>query len=193
MKNFDIIFKNGKTVTENGVEDCDIAVSDGKICDLGKINAEAKIVEDVSNLLVLPGGIDAHVHIDQPSGPDVEMADNFQSATKSAAAGGNTTVLPFAMQEKDNPLENVENYHKKANGNLFVDTSFHLIISDPSPQVLGQELPALARDGYTSFKVFMTYDDLVLNDEELLKVFEVAKNEKTLVMVMLKDMMLLDF
>ena len=63
MKNIDIIFKNGKTVTENGVEDCDIAVTDGKICEIGEINASAKIVEDVSNLLVLPGGIDAHVHI----------------------------------------------------------------------------------------------------------------------------------
>ena len=52
MKNFDIIFKNGKTVTENGVEDCDIAVADGKICEIGKIDAGAKIVEDVSNLLV---------------------------------------------------------------------------------------------------------------------------------------------
>ena len=153
MKNFDIIFKNGKAVTENGVEECDIGIADGKICEIGKINAEATVIEDVSNLLVLPGGIDAHVHIDQPSGLDVEMADNFQSATKSAAAGGNTTVLPFAMQEKGQSLrECVENYHKKANGNLFVDTSFHLIISDPSPQVLGQELPALARDGYTSSK-----------------------------------------
>ena len=76
MKNFDTIFKNGKTVTKNGVEDCDIVVTDGKICEIGKINAEAKIVEDVSNLLVLPGGIDAQVHIDQPSGPDVEMVDN---------------------------------------------------------------------------------------------------------------------
>ena len=55
------------------------------------------------------------MHIDQPSGPDVEMADNFLSATKSAAAGGNTTVLPFAMQEKGQSLrECVENYHKKA-------------------------------------------------------------------------------
>ena len=47
MKNFDIIFKNGKTVTENGVEDCDIAVADGKIREIGEINADAKIVEDV--------------------------------------------------------------------------------------------------------------------------------------------------
>ena len=103
MKKFDVVFKNGKIVTENGVEECDIGVADGKISEIGKINAEAETVENVSNLLVLPGGIDAHVHIDQPSGPDVEMADNFQSATKSAAAGGNTTVLPLPCKKKDNP------------------------------------------------------------------------------------------
>ena len=184
MEKLDLIFKNGKIVTESGVENCDLGISDGQISAIGDLSDNAEIIEDVTDLLILPGGVDAHVHIDQPSGPDVEMADNFQSATMSAAAGGNTTVLPFAMQEKGQSLrECVENYHKKAKDNLYIDTSFHLIISDPSPQVLGQELPALARDGYTSFKVFMTYDDLVLNDEELLKVFEVAKKEKTLVMV----------
>ena len=166
MESLDVIFKNGQIVTENGLEDCDLGVLNGKISAIGDLDNDAKIIEDASDLLILPGGVDAHVHIDQPSGPDVEMADNFQSATKSAAAGGNTTVLPFAMQEKGQSLrECVKNYHKKAKDNLYIDTSFHLIISDPSPQVLGQELPALARDGYTSFKVFMTYDDLVLNDE----------------------------
>ena len=184
MEKLDLIFKNGKIVTESGVEKCDLGISDGQISAIGDLCDNAEVIEDATDLLILPGGVDAHVHIDQPSGPDVEMADNFQSATMSAAAGGNTTVLPFAMQEKGQSLrECVENYHKKAKDNLYIDTSFHLIVSDPSPQVLGQELPALARDGYTSFKVFMTYDDLVLNDEELLKVFEVAKKEKTLVMV----------
>ena len=184
MEKLDLIFKNGKIVTESGVENCDLGISDGQISAIGDLSDNAEVIEDATDLLILPGGVDAHVHIDQPSGPDVEMADNFQTATMSAAAGGNTTVLPFAMQEKGQSLrECVENYHKKAKDNLYIDTSFHLIISDPSPQVLGQELPALARDGYTSFKVFMTYDDLVLNDEELLKVFEVAKKEKTLVMV----------
>ena len=184
MQKFDVIFKNGEIVTENGKEKADLGIIDGKISAIGILNDEASIIKDASNLIILPGGIDAHVHIDQPSGPDVEMADNFQTATMSAAAGGSTTVLPFAMQEKGQSLRQcVEDYHKKAKNNLYIDTSFHLIISDPTPQVLGQELPALARDGYTSFKVFMTYDDLVLNDAELLEVFEVAKKEKTLVMV----------
>ena len=97
---------------------------------------QAKENVDLDNFLVLPGGVDPHVHVDQPSGPDVEMADNFQSATKSAAAGGNTTIIPFAMQIKGESLRKcVEDYHKKAHGNLFVDTSFHLIISDPTTSV----------------------------------------------------------
>ena len=62
-------------------------------------------------------------------------------------------------------------------------SAFHLIVSDPTPEVLGQELPALVEDGYTSFKVFMTYDDLVLNDRQLLDVFDVARREGALVMV----------
>ena len=71
----------------------------------------------------------------------------------------------------------------KAEGECLIDVAFHLIISDPSPEVLGQELPALLKAGYTSFKVFMTYDDLVLNDRELLEVFDVARRERALVMV----------
>ena len=133
MENLDVILTNGRVVTEKGIENCDIGIFEGKICALGQLNSNAKNIEDATDLIILPGGIDAHVHIDQPSGPDVEMADNFQSATKSAAAGGSTTVLPFAMQEKGQSLrECVKNYHAKAKDNLFVDTSFHLIIRDRS-------------------------------------------------------------
>ena len=135
-------------------------------------------------MLALPGGIDSHVHISQPSGPDVVMADDFASATRAAAAGGNTTILPFALQIKGTSLRAcVEEYRKLAEGECYIDTSFHLIISDPTAVVLGQELPALVKDGYTSFKVFMTYDDLVLSDKQLLEVFEVARREQALVMV----------
>ena len=184
MNNLDTLIENGLVVTENEIGHLNIGIKDGKIAYLGDENLNAEFKINASDLIVLPGGIDAHVHVDQPSGDDVIMADNFQSATKSAAAGGNTTILPFAMQIKGQSLRKcVEDYHKKAQGNMYIDTSFHLIISDPTPQVLGQELPALSKDGYTSFKVFMTYDDLVLNDKELIEVFDVAKQLKTLVMV----------
>jgi len=133
---------------------------------------------------VLPGGIDSHVHLSQPSGPGIVMADDFESGTRAAAFGGNTMVLPFAMQQKGESLrEVVKQYHAKADGNCYVDVSFHLIIADATDRVLGQELPALVEDGYTSFKVFMTYEGMALSDMEMLNVMSVARETGALVMV----------
>ena len=70
---------------------------------------------DASDLFVLPGGIDSHVHIAQASGPGIVMADGFESCTRSAAAGGNTTVLAFALQARGHSLrQSVEDYHALA-------------------------------------------------------------------------------
>ena len=133
---------------------------------------------------MLPGGIDSHVHLAQPSGPNIVMADDFETGTRSAAFGGNTTVLPFCLQEKGRSLRQaVTAYHAQADGNCYVDVSFHLIISDPTEQVLGQDLPALVADGYTSFKVFMTYEGLALSDLEMLEVMAVARETGALVMI----------
>jgi dihydropyrimidinase len=112
------------------------------------------------------------------------MADDFESGTRSAALGGNTTVLPFCLQLKGQSLrEAVKAYHAEAQGRCYVDVSFHLIVADPTEQVLGQELPALIKDGYTSFKVFMTYEGLALSDREMLEVMAVARETGALVMV----------
>ncbi len=77
----------------------------------------------------------------------------------------------------------VKHYHAKADGQCYVDVSFHLIIADATDRVLGQELPALVNDGYTSFKVFMTYEGLALSDMEMLNVMSVARETGALVMV----------
>ncbi len=184
MAEFDIAIRGGTVCTAAERFRADLGIRNGRIATITSSVLDAKRVIDASGLLILPGGIDAHVHVSQPSGEDVVMADDFASATRSAAAGGTTTIMPFALQEKGRSLrECVRAYHALAEGQLHVDTSFHLIISDPTPQVLGQELPALVRDGYTSFKVFMTYDDLVLSDRELIEVFDVARRERALVMV----------
>lgn len=180
----DLAIRGGTIVTASDRFRADIGVQDGRITDIAASIEGAKEEIDATGLFVLPGGIDAHVHLAQPTSDGTVMADDFESGTRSAAAGGNTTVLPFAMQVKGTSLRDcVTAYHEKADGQCYTDVSFHLVISDPTPQVLGQELPALVRDGYTSFKVFMTYDDLVLNDAELLDVFDVARREKALVMV----------
>jgi len=112
------------------------------------------------------------------------MADDFASGTLAAAFGGNTTIMPFCLQEKGSTLrEALKAYHAKAEGECFVDVSFHIIVTDPTGHVLGQELPALVADGYTSIKVFMTYENLRLRDDEILATLESARTSGAMVMV----------
>jgi dihydropyrimidinase len=181
---FDCIIRGGRISTAADTFFCDIGIHNGQIAALGKDLGPAKQVIDAHGKWVLPGGIDSHVHVSQPSGEGITMADDFETGTRSAAFGGNTTIMPFCMQGKGQSLrEALKLYHAKAEGQCHVDVSFHLIISDPTEQVLGQELPALVADGYTSFKVFMTYADLALSDLQMLDVMSVARENGALVMV----------
>ena len=184
MARFDTVVRGGAIATASDIFSCDIGIRDGRIAALGNDLGTTDEIIDATGRLVLPGGIDSHVHISQPSGPDVVMADDFESATRSAAFGGNTTIMPFCLQEKGQSLRQaLKDYHGLAEGNCHIDTCFHMIISDPTEQVLGQELPGLVADGYTSFKVFMTYEGLALADREILEVMSVARETGALVMV----------
>ncbi|NNU82225.1 dihydropyrimidinase [Halovulum dunhuangense] len=183
MTRHDLVIRDGLIVTAADSYRADIGISAGRIAAIGTGLSGAESI-DAAGLWVLPGGVDAHVHLSQPTSDGTVMADDFESGTRAAAAGGTTTVLPFALQARGQSLrEAVAAYHREAEGKCHVDVSFHMIVTDPTPQVLGQELPALVREGYRSFKVFMTYDDLMLNDRELLEVFDVARRENALVMV----------
>ena len=184
MPKLDLAIRGGVIITASDTFQADIGVKDGRIVSISENLDDAAETIDATGLFVMPGGVDGHVHLAQPTSDGTVMADNFETGTRAAAAGGNTTILPFALQEKGKSLRQcVDEYHAQADGNCHVDVSFHLIVTDPTAQVLGQELPALVRAGYTSFKVFMTYDDLMLTDSQLLEVFEVARREKALVMV----------
>ncbi|MGH1570197.1 dihydropyrimidinase [Methylobacterium sp. P31] len=184
MPEFDLAIRGGTVVTGSDTVRADVGVRAGRIVAVAEGIADAARAIDASGLLVLPGGIDSHVHIAQDPSPGIVMADDFASATRAAAAGGNTCVMPFAVQPRCASLRGaVDAYRAKAEGQCHVDVAIHMIISDPSEAVLGQELPALVADGYTSFKVFMTYDDLVLNDRQLLDVFHVARRQGARVMV----------
>jgi dihydropyrimidinase len=182
-QSFDRIITNGRVFAGTDLVSCDLGIKDGKIAALGH-DLVGRDKVDAKGRLVLPGGIDSHVHISQPSGPGITMADDFESGTRSAAFGGNTTLIPFCMQEKGQTLRDaLTAYHKLATKQCYTDYGFHLVISDPTPGVLGQELPGAIADGYTSFKVFMTYEGLALTDEQILKVMTVAKETGALVMV----------
>ena len=184
MSEFDVVIRGGTVVTAADTIRADVGIRAGKIVNVGLDLRDGARVIDAGGLLVMPGGIDSHVHLAQPAFGGPAMADGFETGTRSAVAGGNTTVLPFALQPRGASLRaSVMDYHREADGQSFCDYGFHLIITDPTPSVLSQELPALVGDGYTSFKVFMTYDDMVLNDRQLLDVFSCARDCKALVMV----------
>jgi len=184
MSDYDLVIRNGTVATAADTTVCDIGIKDGIVATLGKnIGSGAREI-DATGRFVLPGGIDSHCHIEQRSSAGVVCADDFYSATVAAAFGGTTTVIPFAAQHRGQSLRRVvEEYHEAAGPKAVIDYAFHLIISDPTEQVMGQELPALIRDGYTSFKVYMTYDLLQLDDGQMLDILAVARREGALVMV----------
>jgi dihydropyrimidinase len=184
MSDYDLVIRNGTVATAADTAICDVGVSDGIVVALGRrLGAGAREI-DATGKLVLPGGIDSHCHIEQRSSGGIVCADDFYSATVAAAFGGTTTVIPFAAQHRGQSLRRVvAEYHEAAGPKAVIDYAFHLIISDPTEQVLGQELPALIRDGYTSFKVYMTYDLLQLDDRQMLDILALARREGALVMV----------
>ncbi|WP_371437552.1 dihydropyrimidinase [Polaromonas sp.] len=181
---YDVVVRGGTVATASDVFVADIGIRDGKIVQLGLDLMPGRREVDASGRVVTPGGVDAHCHLDQPSPPPVRMADDFDSGTLSAVCGGTTTVIPFAAQQKGASLEAaVQDYHQRADGKAHVDYAFHLIVSDPTDTVLTNELPDLIQRGYTSFKVYMTYDDLKLDDGQILDVLDIAKRHGAIAMV----------
>ena len=184
MTAFDLVIRGGQVATASDTVRCDVGIRGERIAALGEgLEGGAREI-DASGAYVLPGGVDSHCHIEQRSSSGIMTADDFYSATVSAAFGGTTTVIPFAAQHRGQSLRQVvQDYHACAGPKAVIDYAFHLIVADPNESVLGQELPALIRDGYTSFKVYMTYDLLKLDDRQLLDVLAVARREGALVMV----------
>lgn len=181
---FDVVIRNALVATASDTFMSDIGIRDGIIDQLGRNLGQGKKEIDAAGRMVTPGGVDGHCHLDQPMPPPARMSDNFDTGTRSAACGGTTTVIPFAVQEKGHSLQSaVDDYHQRANGRAHVDYAFHLIVSDPTHDVLTRELPKLIAEGYSSFKIYMTYDDLKLNDGEILDVLDTAKKNHALVMV----------
>ncbi len=184
MEEFDLLVRNGRVATAKETFDADIGVKNGLIAAVGQNLGTSKREIDAGGRWVLPGGIDSHCHVEQLSGMGMMCADDFYSATVSAAFGGTTTIIPFAAQHRDMKIpEVVEDYAKRAREKAVIDYGFHLILANPDDAALTTDLPAAIREGITSLKVYMTYDKLQLNDHQLLDILEVATREQALVMV----------
>ncbi|MBA1156002.1 dihydropyrimidinase [Microvirga mediterraneensis] len=181
MAEYDLVIKGGRVATTEGVSAMDVAIQDGEIAALGR-DLQARASIDAAGKFVLPGGVDAHCHIEQLSGGGLMNADTFETATRSAAFGGTTTVISFAAQHRGDRLRDVvESYARLAAAGAVTDYAFHLWISDPTPETLEQDLPRLIEAGHRSIKVFMTYDRVRLLDEQVLDVMMVARKYGALV------------
>ena len=181
---FDLVIRNADVATAGERFRADLGVRDGRIVAIGERLAAGAEEIDAGGRLVTPGGVDGHCHLDQPTSDGSKMADDFVTGTRSAACGGTTTVIPFAAQFRGQSLRAaVDDYHQRAAGKAAIDYAFHLIVSDPTPTVLQDELPALVAAGCSSFKVYMTYDDMKLGDRQILDLLAVARREGAMTMI----------
>lgn len=189
MTEFDLVIRGGTVATASDTFRSDVGITGGKIVALGSALSNAKQTIDASGKLVLPGGIDAHCHLDQPRAQGLAsggaiMADNFESGSLSAVFGGTTTIIPFAVQHRGQSVRAaVEDYHRRAGGKAYIDYGFHLIVSDPTQPVLKDELPSLIAEGYASVKVYMTYEAMKLSDRQILDVLDVNQRAGALTMI----------
>jgi dihydropyrimidinase len=189
MMEFDLVIRGGTVATASDTFRSDVGIAGGKIVALAHSLGQAKETIDAAGKLVLPGGIDAHCHLDQPRAQGLAsggaiMADGFESGSLSAVFGGTTTIVPFAVQHRGQSVKAaVDDYHRRASGKSYVDYGFHLIVSDPSPEVLKNELPGLIAAGHASVKVYMTYEAMRLSDRQILDVLEVNQRAGALTMI----------
>lgn len=131
---------------------------------------------DARGKFVMPGGIDAHTHLDMP-GSGTVSADDFESGTLAAAHGGTTTIVDFPTQTKGRSLrEALDTWHAKAEGKTAIDYGFHMIVTDVNPGTL-DEMGALVREGITSFKLFMAYPNvLYIDDGQIFRAMQRARD-----------------
>lgn len=183
MAEFDLVIRNGIIGTASAVFESDIGVKDGRIAALAKgLGAGAQEV-DASGRLVLPGGVDTHTHIEEPRGGPTRNADTFESGSASAAAGGTTTVISFARQGRGESLAEQVALHHERGKRSRIDYSFHMIITDPTPQMITEELPALVEAGHRSLKIFLTYEGARVTDAEALRVLAAGRKLGALVCI----------
>jgi len=180
----DLVIRGGTVGTSTGRFEADVGVRDGSIVALGAGLPPGRSEIDARGRLVLPGGVDSHAHIEQLAASGLNNADSFETATASAALGGTTTVISFAAQHVGMSLKDVvADYHARATRGARIDYAFHLILADPNPRTLAEDVPALVEAGHGSLKLFMTYDRLRVDDELMLDVLAAARGTGALVCV----------
>lgn len=162
-----VLIKGGRVVTAVDDYVADVLIQSGKIEAIARsLDVDDANVHDATGLLVLPGGVDVHVHMETPMGGGVYTCDTFESGTISAAFGGTTTVIDFAQQfEGESPKLALDRRLADAAPQCCVDYGFHVILTDANADAIA-ELPDLVNnEGISSFKLYMAYPGVLMVDD----------------------------
>ncbi len=193
----DLIIKNGTIVTSDEVFQADILIKNEKIDSInesGSYNENSGIrVIDASNMLVMPGGVDVHTHLEMPF-MGTFSTDDFHTGTIAAAMGGTTSIIDYIVPKKGEPFKNAVNrWHKKAKNKAVIDYGFHMAVIPPVDKLI-KEFEYLVQSGITSIKCFLAYkNSLMINDADLYKVFSEAEKNKLLVCIHAENGEIIDF
>lgn len=181
---FDLLIKNGWVVSPDSTLQLDIAIKEGRIVVLGTGDlGPAERVIDAAGKYVLPGALDAHMHVEAPF-QGCFGANDFYTQSISAAFGGVTTIMDFTNTFRGDSLLEAVQRRKEEMKKSAIDYGIHVKIVETPPSVI-EELEKVVEEGCPSFKVFMTYrkEGVMAEDETLLQVFEKAKELGALAMV----------
>jgi dihydropyrimidinase len=180
-----ILIKNGRIITATDDYVADIFIEGETISAIGKnLNVQADEVIDASGKLVMPGGIDPHVHLDMPF-MGTYSSDNYETGTRAALYGGTTTVIDFILQTQGKSLQSALNEWKgRSDNNAVGDYSFHMAVTDFNDETKKEIRHFIENEGITSFKTFMAYKGaLMIDDRQMIGLMEEVKKHGGLINV----------
>jgi dihydropyrimidinase len=182
MAEYELVIRGGTVVTGSDTVRADVGIAGGRVAAVGE-HLDGTATLDAGGLLVLPGGVDTHCHIEQLQPGGLADEETWETGSRSCLAGGTTSVVTFSTQFKGGDiLEPLAEYRRRAARSM-VDYSFHQIITDASDVVIREQIPQVVASGVRSLKVFLTYDPLHLDDRSFLRVLAAARRAGALVTV----------
>jgi dihydropyrimidinase len=163
------LIHNGTVVNSDGRQAADVLIENDKISEVRSgIDTTGHTVVDATGLFVIPGGVDAHTHMDMPFGGTVS-ADDFLTGTRAAAIGGTTTIVDFAIQARGTRMRDaLDLWRAKAEGKACIDYGLHMIVTDLGSEAGKQglaDMDDMVREGVASFKLFMAYPNVLMVDD----------------------------
>ena len=180
-----ILIKNGRIITATDDYVADIFIEGETISAIGKnLNVTADEVIDASGKLVMPGGIDPHVHLDMPF-MGTYSSDNYETGTRAALYGGTTTVIDFILQTQGKSLQSaLKDWKGRSDNNAVGDYSFHMAVTDFNDETKKEIQHFIEVEGITSFKTFMAYKGaLMIDDRQMIGLMEEVKKHGGLINV----------